>query len=38
MIYLPAAVAKDSQFPFKASEEVKIRIDGERLIAEKTEE
>ena len=36
-IYIPTDIAKDSLFPFKEREEVKIRIDVEnnRLIIEK---
>ncbi|AEA47515.1 hypothetical protein Arcve_1513 [Archaeoglobus veneficus SNP6] len=35
-IYIPTNVAKDSAFPFKPGEEVVIRIDGDRLVIEKT--
>lgn len=35
MIYIPADVHKDSQFPFKPKDNVKVRIDGNRLIVEK---
>lgn len=35
MIYIPAAVHKDSQFPFKPKDNVKVRIDGKQLIIEK---
>lgn len=36
-IYVPTEIARDGLFPFKAKEEVKIRIDREnnRLIIEK---
>jgi hypothetical protein len=34
-IYVPASVAKDSAFPFKPGENVKIRIKGDKLIVEK---
>jgi len=36
-IYVPTEVARDSAFPFKANEKVKVRIDVEnkRLIVEK---
>jgi hypothetical protein len=38
-IYVPTEVAKDSAFPFKPNEKVKIKIDSthQRLIIEKTE-
>jgi hypothetical protein len=36
-IYVPTEVARDSAFPFKANEKVKVRIDTEnkRLIIDK---
>jgi hypothetical protein len=37
MIYIPAAVHRDSQFPFEPKENVNIRIDGKRIIIEKIE-
>jgi hypothetical protein len=38
-VYIPTEVAKDSVFPFKVDEKVKVRIDVEnkRLIIEKAE-
>ncbi|XES78471.1 MAG: hypothetical protein ACBZ72_06250 [Candidatus Bathyarchaeia archaeon] len=38
-IYIPAELSKDSAFPFKADEKVKIKIDvkNKRLIIEKLE-
>jgi hypothetical protein len=38
-IYVPTEVAKDSAFPFKPNEKVKIKIDptNQRLIIEKKE-
>ena len=35
MIYIPTNVHKDSQFPFKPRDNVKVRIDGEKLIVER---
>jgi hypothetical protein len=35
VLYIPADVRKDSQFPFKAGDTVRIRIEGRRLVAEK---
>ncbi len=36
ILYIPADVYKDSQFPFKPSEQVKVKIDSKnRLIVEK---
>lgn len=29
-VYVPTEVAKDSQFPFKAGDEVEVRIDAKR--------
>lgn len=36
MIYVPSALARDSQFPFQEGQKVKLRIDSEsgRLIVE----
>jgi len=34
-IYVPTEVARDSSFPFKTRETVKVSIDGDRLIVEK---
>ena len=36
VLYIPADVRKDSAFPFKIGEHVRIKIDGKRLIVEKT--
>lgn len=36
VLYIPADVRKDSRFPFRVGERVRIRIDGKRLVAEKT--
>ncbi len=38
-IYVPTEVAKDSAFPFKTNQKVKVKIDptNKRLIIEKTE-
>jgi hypothetical protein len=35
VIYVSQRVASDSAFPFKAGDELKIRIDGKRLVIEK---
>ncbi len=35
VLYVPAGVRKDSQFPFNARERVRIRIKGKTLIVEK---
>ena len=36
ILYIPADVYKDSQFPFKPKEQVKIKIDSKnRLVVEK---
>ena len=32
MVYIPASVHKDSQFPFKPKENVKVMIEGKKLI------
>lgn len=34
VIYVPAKVHNDSAFPFKAREDVEIKIDGKKLIIE----
>jgi hypothetical protein len=34
-IYIPADVRKDSTFPFKIGDRVKIRIESQKLIVEK---
>ena len=34
-INLPSAFVTDSAFPFKANEELRIRIDGKKLIIER---
>jgi len=38
-VYIPTEVAKDSAFPFKTNEKVKVRIDVEnnRLVIERIE-
>jgi len=36
VLYVPADLVKDSAFPLKAGEKVKIRIEGNKLIVEKT--
>ena len=36
VLYIPADVVKDSLFPFSANEEVIVRIDGERLVVERS--
>lgn len=38
VLYVPVAVARDSQFPFEVGDHATIRIDGERLIVEPEEE
>ncbi len=35
VLYVPADVRKDSRFPYKAGDRVRIRIDGKRLVVEK---
>lgn len=35
MIYVSAKVAGDSAFPFKPGDDLRIQIDGKRLIIEK---
>jgi hypothetical protein len=35
IIYVPAGVVKDSLFPFTFDDDVRIRIDGKRLVIEK---
>lgn len=35
VLYIPSDVRKDSTFPFKVGESVKVRIDGKRLVVEK---
>ena len=35
MIYVPAVVHRDSQFPFQPKESVKIKIEGNKVIVEK---
>jgi hypothetical protein len=34
-IFIPRDIAKDSQFPFKPGEQIKVRIEGQRIIIEK---
>ena len=36
VLYIPADIVKDSLFPFMANEEVVVRIDGERLVVERS--
>lgn len=36
VLYLPAAVVKDSAFPFKPGERLHVVIKGSRLIVEKS--
>jgi hypothetical protein len=35
VLYIPSDVRKDSQFPFRAGERVRIRIDARRLVVER---
>ncbi len=35
VLYIPADVRKDSRFPFKVGEKVRVRVDGKRLLVEK---
>lgn len=35
MIYIPSIIHRDSQFPFEPKENVKITIEGKKLIIEK---
>ncbi len=35
VLYIPATVHRDSQFPFKVGEKVKLRITGRKLVVEK---
>jgi hypothetical protein len=35
VLYIPSDLRKDSAFPFRVGEKVRIRIDGKRLIVEK---
>ncbi len=35
VLYIPADVRKDSSFPFKVGERVRIKIEGKRLAVEK---
>jgi len=34
ILYIPADVVKDSSFPFSSDQEVRIRIDGRKLVVE----
>jgi hypothetical protein len=34
ILYIPAALVKDSSFPFEPDQEVVVRIDGKRLVIE----
>ncbi len=36
VLYIPADVRKDSQFPFRVGERVRIRIEGKRLVVERS--
>jgi len=36
VLYIPADVVKDSLFPFTANEEVVVRIEGEKLVVERS--
>jgi hypothetical protein len=36
VLYIPADLVKDSLFPFSPNEEVVVRIDGERLVIERS--
>lgn len=36
VLYIPAGVHQDSAFPFKVGEQVKVRIEGKRLVVERT--
>ena len=36
VLYIPSDVRKDSSFPFRVGESVRIRIDRRRLIVEKS--
>lgn len=36
VLYIPADVRKDSRFPFRVGERVLIKIDGKRLVVEKS--
>ena len=37
ILYIPSDLMVDSAFPFKAPTNLKLRIDGERLIVEKAQ-
>ncbi|MGD6933311.1 MAG: hypothetical protein ACQCN5_03805 [Candidatus Bathyarchaeia archaeon] len=37
VLYIPSGLMVDSTFPFQAPVNLKVRIDGERLIVEKVE-
>ncbi len=37
-IYVPTEVARDTSYPFKEGEKIKIRIEGKRLIIEKAKQ
>jgi len=37
ILYIPTDVHKDSAFPFEVGEKVKVKIDGKKLILEKTD-
>lgn len=36
VLYLPAAVVRDSAFPFEVGDKLRIRIEGKRLIVERS--
>jgi len=36
VLYIPADIVKDSLFPFAPNEEVVVRIEGERLVVERS--
>jgi len=38
VLYIPSTVHRDSQFPFKVGEKVKLRITGRKLVVEKKKE
>lgn len=35
VVYIPADIIKDSSFPFRANEQVVVRIDEDKIILEK---
>jgi len=36
VLYIPADIVKDSLFPFAPNEEVVVRIEGKRLVVERS--